>query len=174
MEAVSSIVVVDTETTDLDLDVAFAVEVAWWNLNTGERGCFIPPHDVDWVLEHASPTALEVNGYRERLQHAKQGDKNDITELYVALAGATVAGANVGSLDWPILRKLWTLSDPWSYRPLEIGSYAAALNGQAQPMGMRDVYSWLGLPDGDHTAAGDVEAEGQALLALFAKAGATL
>ena len=47
------IVVVDFETTGLDPVNDTVVEVAWFNMATGAKGVFVPPHDPAAVLEDA-------------------------------------------------------------------------------------------------------------------------
>ena len=159
------IVVVDVESTGLDVAIAIPVEVAWWNLATGERGEFVPRHDCEWVIKHAEPGALEVNGYMDRLLLAEQDDGRGVARLAGQLAGASLAGANPASLDAPMLAKL--MAPTWHYRMYDVANIARTeLNLRWLP-GLRDVAVMLGEPQPDHSAAADVTSAGRCLLRLF-------
>jgi len=126
---VGAVIVVDTETTGLDFEQDFAVEVAWQNTTTGERGCFVPAHDPELVLAVAHPRALEVNGYRERIMHRDQDDGTEVERLHDALDGATLVGS-APAIDGAMLSKLFLARDglrarPWHHRVVDLGSYAA-------------------------------------------------
>jgi DNA polymerase-3 subunit epsilon len=167
------VVIVDVETSGLLPDHDVAVEVAWWDLATGERGCFVPVHDVAWVLEHGNPQALEINGYRRRLATAKQDEGYLLQrQLKGTLRGNTIAGSNPG-FDVDFLRKLIP-STPWHHRKLDLATYAAAVLGIPpwQLPGLSSVCERLSiLNSAPHTAEGDVDATGHCFLALFELAG---
>lgn len=125
-------VVVDCESTGIG-DHDIAIEVAWWDLNTDERGSFIPPHSEAWALDKGHPTALEMNGYKARILGKPQDDGTETRRLHMALRGQCIAGANIGRADCAWLYKMFRHAglkpDPWHYRLGEIGPYAAGVLG---------------------------------------------
>lgn len=126
------VIVVDTETTGLDPQSDVPVEVAWEDYATGESGVFVPSHDVESVLRTAHPTALEVNGYRERIAPRAQDDGTEVERLHRVLTGATLVGS-APQLDVAMLAYLFG-SDvhdprPWHHRVVDLGSYAAGVLG---------------------------------------------
>lgn len=176
MEAVSRrVIVVDCETTGLDLDTAMAVEVAWWDLDTDQRGCFIPPHDISG----ATIEALEINGYYKRIED-QPTDVNyaDALALHHVLRGQVLAGSNP-SFDAHMLRRLFTVAgfpatQPWHHRMLDLSAYAAGVL-ELDPtdlLGLAKVADLLGIPAvPDHTAEGDVQVTGLCFEALFERTG---
>lgn len=169
------VVVLDVETTGLtDRDIA--VEVAWWDLTTDERGVIVTPHNTAWVLENGHPDALEMNGYRERLLHAVQTEP---TALHQVLRGQTLAGANI-RFDAAHLAKLFTARGlhpaPFHHRLLDVESYAAGVLGlpPGELPGLSQLCDLLSIPPGDHTAEADVTSTGLCFKALLDKAGVTL
>lgn len=169
------IVVVDTETSGLrDFDVA--VEIAWWDLATDDRGLFVPAHDVQWVLKHGHPDALAINGYRERLMDAEQDDGTELDRLHHVLRGQVLAGSNP-MFDAAHLHANFFVNGmhprPWHHRLLDLSAYATGVLGlsPAELPGAATVAYLLGVPVGDHTAESDVRSTGLAFKALFEKAG---
>ena len=163
-------VVVDVETNGLDYNRHQAVEVAWWNLDTGERGCFVPRHDVSQVLANADIGALRMNRYVDRLADAEQDVEGlQLLTLVNQLRGNTMAGSNV-RFDAHMVAKLWS-AEVWHHRLLELGPYAAGVLrrpvAEGVP-GLFDVCKLLGVEqEGDvHTAESGVTATGQCLLEL--------
>lgn len=154
------IVVVDVETNGLDVAKHQVVEAAWWNLDTGERDDFIPTHSVSHVLSNAELKALQVNRYVDRIAD-RAGEDSTAAEktMLQALDGATLLGSNV-QFDAAMLTKLLGAS-PWHYRLWEIGSYAAGVLGLDHIPGLWELTQLYGLPENDHTAAGDVTLTGQ-------------
>lgn len=172
------LVVVDCESTGLT-DQDIAIEVAWWDLDTDERGSFIPPHSEAWVREHAHPEALRINGYLERIAGQPQDDGAEVRRLHHALRGQCIAGANVGRADCAWLVRMFRHAglppEPWHYRLGEIGPYAAGVLGLrlSEAPGLGDICDLMGV-DAEpevHAAANGVTATGLALKALMAKAG---
>lgn len=76
----TELILVDVETNGIDFERHELVECAWRNYQTGEHGCFVPPHNVRDVLANAAvgPKALKVNGYIEReLWHSACWDRDN-------------------------------------------------------------------------------------------------
>lgn len=160
-------IVVDLETSGLAPHRHVPVEVAWWHLQSGERGCFVPAHSVSRVLEEGEPQALEINSYRERLQHAKQDDGTETAQLENLLFNSTLAGSNP-AFDAQFLAT-HLMHEVWHHRLWDLSSYAMGrLNLKYQP-GLSDVCKRLGIPPGDHTATGDVTATGECFLELLSR-----
>lgn len=167
------LVVVDCETTGLDWTKHVPVEVGSWNIGTGERGLFIPPHNRLDMLQ-ADPDALRINRYYERGLNDQARWDNDCSgmrRLHAVLAGSSVVGSNPNfdvSMMAPMFRRHGFTPAPWHYVPLDIGTYAAGVLGL--PIGDRftlpGLCDRLGVPRGDHTAEGDVTATGLCLYAL--------
>lgn len=170
-----SIVVVDVETNGLDPQIHQAVEVAWWNLDTDERGDFVPAHSVRDVLAAADLKALQVNDYVNKIAPRaddldSQGAHQIYEELYNQLTGATLVGSNV-QFDAAMISQLFARTldihpTPWHHRHWEIGPYAAGVLGLKHVPGLWEITQLLGLPENDHTAAGDVDLTGRAFLEL--------
>lgn len=171
-------VVVDCETTGLEPRHDVAVEISWWNLSTGENGCFVPPHDVALVLgdpDHV--VALDLNGYRERLADAPQDvDGTALRRLAEQLDGATLAGSNP-AFDVAFLGPLLDGAGHacgWHHRLLDVSAFAAGRLGLAgnQLPGLYALAALLNeqrnlnIPPPDHTATGDVRTTGLCLRAL--------
>lgn len=189
---VPHLVVVDLETTGFDpADGHFAVSAAWWDLDTGDRGAFIPQHTWEQVVGIASPEALRVNRYLDTIHGREQDNEFTATaRMWAALSGTVMAGSNP-AFDWshlPALFRPWVRTEQgngWrvlaeskrrkystptlaTHRLLDLAAYAAgrlAVNPAALP-GLRSVCALLGVDGPDHTAVGDVTATGACLLRL--------
>jgi DNA polymerase-3 subunit epsilon len=169
------IVVVDTETNGLDPHHHVAIEVAWWNLATDERGTFIPQHNVAAVLAAAEIPALRINGYVDRIASAPQDDNwTAARKLWDQLRDATLAGSNP-TFDAQMLAKMYgslkaqavagsapmyERPAPWHHRLWDLSAYAAGVLGLDELPGLARVCELLGIEPGDHTAEADVEATG--------------
>ena len=170
-------VVVDVETNGLDYDLHEPVEVAWWDLATGERGQFIPRHDVSGVLSRASTEALRVNRYLDRIADAEQDPgRQEQHRLRRRLEGAVLVGSNP-RFDAAMLRKLYDgPEEPWHYRLLDVGAYGAGVLGLDPANGVPGLWTLCELlnvslpPEIAHTAWGDVSATGEVLQRLWALA----
>lgn len=169
------VIVVDTETTGLDLERDFALEVAWEDYATGESGVFVPAHDREFALEHAHPKALEINRYRELIMPREQDDGTEVARLWRALVGATMVGS-APAIDGAMLSGVfdaWDLGTesipglnggqpvgprPWHHRVVDLGSYAAGVLGL--PLddlpGLWWLSGHLGVVRPDHGAMTDV------------------
>ena len=165
-----SVIVVDTETSGLNPHEHIPVEVAWWRLSTDECGVFVPPHDVDKVLETGDPRALEINQYRERIMPRPQDtDGSELLRLGKALHLNTWAGANP-AFDVSFLAPLFAAAGfpPrfWHYRLWDVCAYAAGKLDLGYIPGLFEVCKLLELPTPDHGAQNDVVAAGRCLLKL--------
>lgn len=176
MEDRGPIIVVDVETNGLDPTIHQAVEVAWWNLDTGERDDFVPSHSVPDVLWSADLKALQVNRYIDRIadragELAGEPGAERVVRMLDELAGATLLGSNV-RLDAAMIQKLFAphmrgdSPEPWHYRLWELGPYAAGVLGLDYLPGLAELAKRAGVDEPDHTAAGDVTAAGEVFLWL--------
>lgn len=91
------LIVVDTETTGLDVFFHWPLEVAAINLTTGDELYFVPALPVG-ALDQAAGDALRINGYFERAVYKQQlppaESSNRWDQLWDMLRGNTLAGAN--------------------------------------------------------------------------------
>ncbi len=183
---VAELVVVDLETTGTNAGQHDVVEIAWWNLTTGERDAFVPLHDPNDVLLTADLGALAINRYIERGLYARADtddpDGHRLANLYDQLAGgddphrttpadrrrrALLTGKNPW-FDAAFLAHLWG-REPWNYQLRDIGNYAAGVLGIPldEPLGLSDICERLGVPlAGHHCAEADVTATGMCVLEL--------
>lgn len=163
------LVLVDVETSGLrDIDVA--VEVAWWNMATGEHGVFVPEHDIAWVLRHGDPMALRLNRYRERLVDAAQDtDRLHTERLRRELGGNTLGGSNP-AFDAELLQRCVTGGEKWwHHRKWDLANYTAGVFriDPTELPGLEQVCSLLSVHNGaPHTAMGDVIATANCLSEL--------
>lgn len=177
------IVVVDVETNGLNHRRHIALEVAWWNLSTDERGVFVPPHSWREAVTEGQLEALRINRYLDRLAEAKQDTSGEGGRaLWKQLEGNVFAGCNP-AFDAQFVANLWHdqvydldrggFEEPpaWHHRLLDVSAYAAGvLDIQPDELpGLAALCERLGVehPDG-HTAAGDVTATGECFRKLWA------
>jgi hypothetical protein len=155
----TEIICVDVETNGLDRERHEAVEVAWENVQTGERGRFVPAHDVRAVLSAAAPDliGLQKNGYIERgLWKPENWDRNqtELIRLWEQFVGPVpddlrdleerdpwqkriFMAVNPG-FDAHFVTKLFLTCrdvtdgdpEPWDYHLQDLGSYAAGVLGK--------------------------------------------
>jgi len=165
------VIVVDCECSGFDPRVHQVIEVAWWNLNTDERGCFIPVHDPTNVIAVAHPEALKVNRYIDRIATAPQDfDGSELARLHSRLSGdslyyrAVMVGSNPkfdARFLAPLFGRAGLCGDPWGALwdlSVEVGRLFG-LDMSRRP-GLTRICELLGVEPGDHTAAGDVQATG--------------
>lgn len=162
-------VVVDVETNGLSYSQHVPVEVAWWNLDTGSRGSFVPAHDVSAVLATADIKALRINRYLDRLADAEQ-DAEGLQALALAkmLRDQTLAGSNP-RFDAHMLSKIMPVT--WHYRLLDIGAYGAGVLRRPPEEGVPGLWDLcqhlrVSPEDDVHAAEGGVTAAGNCLLEL--------
>lgn len=170
------IIVVDVETTGFDPIRHETVEVAWWNLDTGERGYFVPIHDVPSTLADANIRSLQINRYVDRLAEAEQDTKYvELNRLWDQLNGNTLAGSNprfdAGFLARMFHKANLATTNPWHYRLWDLAPYAAGVLGLDHLPGLDDVCQQLEIGRPDHSAEGDVTATGLCFTQLMGKAG---
>lgn len=154
----NNLVFIDTETTSLDVSKGQVIEVAW-AVNDGPVVSRVLPH----TLAFADPKALEVNRYLERglgdpavwTTRVKAHDA-----MREAFTGATVVAENYG-FDCSFLDYKVFGGEPWHYRKIELSTISMILFNIDRPAGMYDTRNRLIeagyiIPEGDHSAAGDV------------------
>lgn len=162
--------VIDVETDGLTPGLHEVVECSWWVLETGQHETFIPPHS----LANAQGEALALNRYYERAlwrQTAWDEDGVALQHFHAALSGNWIVGSNPGfdvSFLTPLFVRFGLSLEPFSYRPLDVGTYAAGVLNRpiGDRLGLRQLCSILGVAPGDHSAAEDVRACGECLIEL--------
>lgn len=186
----TELIVVDCETTGLDVSRHVVIEVAAVNVRTGEFLTFVPMFDKR-DLREASPEALAVNRYFERrvfrdmLSDAET--RAAYERLWEMLRGNTFAGANARfdalmlSHAYGRLSGRWSgglavyepVEEPWRYRLLDVGSYAAGVLGEnpSEVWSLNRVCEAVGVTRGEqHTAVADAQDAAQCLRRLYALA----
>lgn len=175
------VIVVDTETTGFDPGHHTCIEIAWWDLTTGERGRFIPRHNVSEVLAKADIQALRINRYIDRVADQPQDATGVETQrLADVLHGNTLAGSNP-AFDAGFLRVVfhdYADSDliggipGWHHRMWDLAPYAAGYFGLHNLPGLATVRDLLGIEaTPDHSAEADVTVTGECFLELFRRTG---
>lgn len=155
----SSVVLVDVETTGLDPQRHEVVEVAWHIEGWGNDDVY--ELRVPHTLLNADKAALDINGYaqRELWDFSRWALPEEMREFQEALRDNTICSANVG-FDTGFLSRL--TGPVWHYRVLDFTSWAAGRLGVPTTLGMQGTYaacvSRFGedILEPDHTAAGDV------------------
>lgn len=168
------LIVVDVETTGLNVGLHVPIEVAAINTRTGEQRNFFPRLSAD-ALAVAAPEALAVNRYFERrcFEHALDADETVAAygDLLEFLAGATLGGANV-RFDAAMLMAGVRAArypsfivdvnyEPWHFRLADLESAAAGALGlpMTELPSLARCCELLGVKNIDpHTALGDATA----------------
>lgn len=165
--------VVDIETTGTDHQVAQVTEVAWYDIDTNERGVFIPAH----TLDGADPVALEISRYDERIKGKPQDDGTLLAEFHQRMGGdgtkSSLWAANP-SFEVRFLMGLFARTGldphPFHYRPfdLEEGAYwlLPHLFEHGQKPGLKQIAEVFGIKFSHHDAMEDVEASVQVIRRL--------
>lgn len=125
------LIVVDIESTGLNVIRDVPLEVAALNITTGERIEFIPNVPRNVVM-NAAPEALAVNRYYERrlFDHMLSGDEtlDAYRDLALMLKGNTFAGSNP-AFDSSILRSVFInhvgINPQWHHRLADISAITA-------------------------------------------------
>lgn len=160
------LIVVDFETTGLDLNNHQILEVAAIDTTTDEVIYFAPYVSPD-VLGIADGYAMQINRYYERgvwknmLGSMETGDQ--YARLWKMLEGNTFAGCNP---DFDSQFLSFTVSrfheeKPWHYRLADLSAYAAGALGipANQLPGLADICQRLGVDPGvQHSALDDAKA----------------
>lgn len=125
------LVVVDVETTSLDKEHCWPLEVAAINTVTGEELSFVP-FITNSALGNADPMALKVNRYYERgiweeMLPDADANKDKYDLLRLMLEGNTLGGSN-SRFDAAVLSRF--IGEPWHYKLAELANYAAPAMGR--------------------------------------------
>jgi len=148
-----SLIYLDTETTGLDplrhhiWEMAYAVD-------DGPVDSAIVPH----TIVGADLDALMVGQYDQRVGMYPVSRQFEMG-LAADLDGNTLVAANP-AFDAGFLKARWGKA-PWKYRLFDIEAYAMGALGYEIPQGLKTIAHDLraddwGIPEPDHTAAGDV------------------
>lgn len=143
--------------------------------------------DVDLSPDGPNAEALAVGRFWDRHPQWYIDDRpgkvlreTDIAaELADLLAGAVLAGVQIGSFDAPFLDATLARHDlqpSWSYRHLEISSYASCAAGLLVSPGLDTLLEVFGVPvdpEQRHTALGDARLETRLLDAARARVAVT-
>lgn len=154
-------IIVDVETTSLDVATCAILEVAAVNLETGESMRFVPYVDPQ-DLANADPIALSVNRYYERRVFEDALDRNGTSDAYETLhdwlRGNSLGGSNP-RFDAAVLKRV--IGEIWHHRLPDLSSYAAGVLGLpiTQLPGLAEVCTRLEIITHEpHSALGDAQA----------------
>lgn len=122
-------IIVDVETTSLDVDTCAILEVAAINMETGESLRFVPYVDPQ-DLANAQPMALSVNRYYERRLFEETLGRGDTGKAWSSLSsmlqGNSLGGSNP-RFDAAVLKRV--IGEVWHHRLPDLSSYAAGVLG---------------------------------------------
>jgi DNA polymerase III epsilon subunit-like protein len=176
------LIVVDTETTGLDPEEHWVLEVAAINVTTGEELYFVPALPVG-ALDKADGKALKINGYFERGVYAHRIDvvssEKYWDQLWDWLDGNTLAGSNPTfdaammnrSQHWNAPTVKTRQPSPWHHRLADLSAYAAGALGipPTSLPGLDVVCRSLKVEsEGAHSALGDARATAECFRRLIA------
>lgn len=192
---VRDLIVVDVETTGLDIDTHWVLEVAAVNVTTGQELYFVPALPTG-ALDAADGKAMKINGYFARDVYAHRLSTEAANkywrQLWDMLSGNTLAGSNP-TFDAAMMNKaaLWsTMPDgryssepkpdqlnpsPWHHRLADLSAYAAgALGIRANALpGLDVVCRSLQVENtAPHSALGDARATAACFKALTGRSDA--
>lgn len=171
-------VVVSVKTTGPDPLKHLPVEVSWWNLSTGRRGTFVPPHDVHNALSACHVDTITAIGYLDRLAKAPQDELGSAaSELAEALHDAVLVSSDP-QRDEPVLRRMYShymddfervtdMFEPTWFNTLDVRAYAAGVLGLPVLPDLARMCELCGVPlEAVHTAETDADALGRCVLRL--------
>lgn len=193
MSDTRDLIVVDVETTGLDVNKHWVLEVAAVNARTGEELYFVPSLPVG-ALDEADGKALKINGYFSRDVYAHRLDSEASWkywgQLWDWLDGNTLGGSNP-TFDAAMLDRSmqWCFESlprgygkdevselrqsPWHHRLADLSAYAAGalhIPPTALP-GLESVCRLLHVKnDAPHSALDDARATAECFRLLIAKA----
>ncbi len=177
---IRDLIVVDVETTGLEVVRHVPIEVAAVNVRTGDVLYFVPffhPYDKG----QASDQAMHTNRYYERGVYkdmlSPDGTADKYEQLWEMLGGNTLGGANA-RFDAAMLRYGYSIrntirsgsggissydmaEEPWHYRLADLGSYAAGVLGSdpGEIPSLSALCAELNIENPDsHSALGDARA----------------
>jgi hypothetical protein len=172
-------VVVSIKSTGPDPAMHVPVEVAWWNLATGERGWFVPAHNVQDALGGCHVDTIRDIGYLDRLAQADQDEKGHQAALLAEALQSAVMVSMAPLADDQLLRRMFAhyLNDfefvnqdlylPEWHDVLDVGSYADGALGLGTLPDLGTICQRVGVPlEAARTAESDVEALGRCVLRL--------
>lgn len=188
------LIVVDCETTGLDVEKHWVLEVAAVNVSTGDELYFVPALPQG-ALDEADGKALKINGYFERDVYAHRLDTEAANKywrlLWEWLDGNTLAGSNP-TFDAAMLNRsaAWSTyttgtprygetqleplkPSPWHHRLADLSAYAAgALHIPPTELpGLEAVCDALHITnDMPHAALADAQVTAECFRQLAAKA----
>jgi DNA polymerase-3 subunit epsilon len=194
-----ALIVVDVETTGLDVTEHWALEVAAVNVTTGDELYFVPALPSG-ALDEADGKALKLNGYFSRDVFAHRLDVKAANkywrQLWDWLDGNTLAGSNP-TFDAAMLNRAaqWSTMpegsssmrygekveeqlalSPWHHRLADLSAYAAGALGiepTAMP-GLDVVCRSLHVENlTPHSAMGDARATAECFRKLIDRSGST-
>lgn len=188
MTAPATYVILDTETTSLDVDRAVPVEIAAMIYRPRAPGVahtvitnFVPFHAQD-DLARAEPEALTVNRYFERRLWERVETGSETARLrkwlHAEMVDATLVCANP-HYDAQILARWFDRDpdltpEPWHYRLFDIQAATAGRFGLPKPPSLIECARLFGVPVDEkaaHTALGDVHVAFKILQNLIGLAG---
>jgi DNA polymerase III subunit epsilon len=163
------LIVIDVETTGLDVTRHVPIEVAAINVDTSEVITFVPYLDPN-DLANADPEALQINRYFERgvykLMLSQAETARQYTRLWDMLRGNSFSGANprfdhTMLLNAPHGHGLNLPLDHWHHRLPDVCSYVGGALGlyPAALPGLADCCELLGVVNEcEHSALSDAKA----------------
>lgn len=178
------LIVVDCETTGLDVNKHHVLEVAAINVTTGDELYFVPALPAG-ALDEADGKALKINGYFTRDVYAHRLDANTAEtywdQLWDWLDGNTLAGSNP-TFDAAMLNRAqhWNgggrttrRQSPWHHRLADLAAYAAGSIGiePTKLPGLEVICRTLHIENlAPHSAMGDARATAECFRMLTDKA----
>lgn len=166
-----NLIIVDIETSGLDLDLDIPLEVAAVNVSTGEEFHLVPFVTMT-EISRADPKALQINRYFERGIRDEMLTAGETVNAYDALRdflrGNTFGGSNP-RFDSAMLSRRG-VSEVWHHRLADLAAYAAPemARGPEDLPGLADVCKYLHVENTEaHSALGDARATAECFRRLI-------